>query len=186
MAQIGITRETKTKLLSAAANGLGIDLWLFQFIRHDPEFQGVLFRTAEDAHNWQFLERLSEYRAQQRRAASPPARVPSSRRTDLRPPPTRPPQRYKPRHPPPPGGRRNQKPLRRPPPLPPLDPKTLPRGRVLRVSSRDFKCCPRCGLRVLAKVLNDHLELSCPQRGRGASGRPPWSGASYDEHWSPW
>ena len=46
----GITKETKTKLLSASAGGQGIDLWLFQFIRHDPEFQGVLFRTAEDGY----------------------------------------------------------------------------------------------------------------------------------------
>ena len=181
----GITKETKTKLLSASAGGQGIDLWLFQFIRHDPEFQGVLFRTAEDAHNWQFLERLREYRAQQRRAALPPATVPSPRRTDFRPPPPRPRQRDKPQRPTPSRGRKNHKPLRRPLALPPLDPKTLPPEKVMKVSSRDFTFCPRCKLRVFAKVLQDHLELSCPQRGRGASGSPAWSGPSYDEQTGP-
>lgn len=172
--------------MAAASNGHGIDIWMFQFIRHDPAFQGVLFRTAEDAHNWKFLENLSDYRAEQRRAALPPVTPPIQRRSEFRRPPPRPQRRFKPQRAVPPRGR--QKLRLRPPTPSPLDPKTLPPERVMRVSSRAFTHCPRCKLRLLAKVLTDHLELSCPHRGRvdGASGSPPWSGPSYDGHWSPW
>ena len=164
MAQIGITKETKTKLLDAAANGNGIDSWMFQFIRHDPEFQGVLFRTAENVQNWRFLESLSEYRAQQRRAASPPVASQQSPRSGIRRQPAEPWRPHEPKRLPAQKGRHKTRPRTQLPP--PLDPKTLPPHMVSLVTSTTFTNCPRCKLRLLRKVLSDHLELSCPHRGR--------------------
>ncbi len=167
MAQIGVTRETKAKLLAVATDGQGIETWMFQFISHDPKFQAELFLTAENAKNWRFLESLSDFRAEQRRAVSTAAASASARRFES---PRNPhrvgrlikPQRTRPK-------KHRQKARTRPPSplsLPPFDPATLPSGRVIRVSSKDFTNCPRCKLRLLKKVLGDHLELSCPHRGR--------------------
>jgi hypothetical protein len=148
MARITVTRETKKELLEAATSGQGIELWMFQFIRCDPEFQAVLFRTAESVQNWRFLENLSEFRAQQRRAALPPV---------VRPPKPQPTRTIKGR----PKVRKIQAPPRRQPaPEPPII--------FYQIKSADFTRCPRCNLRILKKVLHDHLDLSCPQRGRGS------------------
>jgi hypothetical protein len=124
---------------------------MFRFIRHDAEFQGVLFRTAEDAKNLRFLESLSDYREQQRRAALPPVSPRIQQRSEFRRPPARPQRRSKPQHSLPPRSRQNL-PVR-PPARLPLDPKTLPPERVMRVSSAAFRDCPRCKIRLLAKVL---------------------------------
>lgn len=178
MPQIGVTKETKTKLLSDAQNGLGIDGWLFQFIRHDPEFQGELFRTAENAQNWRFLECLCQYREQERRTAFerlgqsriPPRKVVStqlksrSKPTESRSKNRKPPKGIKPT----PHQPRHDKRKTTPAQIsgPPIDPKTLPPDKVIRVQSNAFTLCSKCGIRLLKTVLNDHLELSCPHRGR--------------------
>ena len=158
MTRIIVTREKKMELLSAATSGQGIEIWMFQFIRCDPDFQAELFRKAENVQNWQFLESLSEFRAQQRRAAITTVVRPQAQTVPIRS-------------------------FRPPKPQPTHEPKGRPKVRRQQASSRrqlapqpvikftqlknaDFTHCPRCKLRVLKKVLRDHLDLSCPQRGR--------------------
>ena len=159
MARITVTRETKTKLLAAATSGQGIKVWMFQFISCDPEFQAELFRTAESIQNWRFLENLSEFREQQRRAALPPPVVrPSVRllpKSAFKPQKLQPVRTFKGR----PKVRTHQAPPRR-------QPAPQPAIRFTQLKSTDFTPCPRCKLRVLKKVLHDHLDLSCPHRGR--------------------
>lgn len=67
MAKIVISRETKTKLLTAAANGQTVEPLMFLFTRSDRDFQAELVRTAEDAKNTAFLESLREFIAEQER-----------------------------------------------------------------------------------------------------------------------
>jgi hypothetical protein len=158
MTRIIITRERKKQLLAAAISGQGIEIWMFQFIRCDPEFQADLFRTAESVQNWRFLESLSEFRAQQHRAALPPVFKPHAQPVSqkaFRPPKPQTARVYKGR----PKIRAQQEPRRR-------QVATRPTIRYTQFNSADFTHCPRCKLRVLKKVLPDHLDLSCPQRGK--------------------
>jgi len=164
MARITVTRETKRELLAAATSGQGIEPWMFQFIKCDAEFQAELFRTAESVQNWRFLESLSEFRAQQlapRPAVVSPPGLPFPTQTFRRPKPQ--PQRpFKNR----PKPRTAQaQPRHKPPAHPPI--------KYFSIKEADFTNCPRCKLRILKKVLRDHLDLSCPQRGRG-----PWTNLS--------
>ena len=160
MARITVTRETKTKLLAAATSGQSIESWMFPFIGSDRDFHTELFRTAESVQNWRFLEGFSEFRAQQRRAALPPVVRPQARpvpQRAFRPPKPQTARTYKGS----PKVRKIQAPPRRQPaPEPPI--------RFYQLKSADFTHCPRCKLRILKKVLHDHLDLSCPQRGQGS------------------
>ena len=158
MARITVTRETKKKLLAAATSGQSIEIWMFPFIGSDHDFHAELFRTAESVQNWRFLESFSEYRAHQRRVAQPPVVTPSARSLPkisskaVRPKPQKNRGRQK--------GRIIQSPPRRK--------YSAPSRPIVftQLKSTDFTHCPRCKLRVLKKVLHDHLDLSCPQRGR--------------------
>jgi hypothetical protein len=158
MARITVTRETKTKLLAAAASGQGIEIWMFPFIGSDRDFHAELFRTAESAQNWKFLESFSEFRAHQRRAALPPTVTPSTRSLPkfsnrlVKPKPQKVSSRQK-RH------------IVQSPPRPHYSAPSPPIV-FTQLKSTDFTHCPRCKLRVLKKVLHDHLDLSCPQRGQ--------------------
>jgi hypothetical protein len=158
MARIAVTRETKTKLLAAATSGQSIEIWMFQFIGCDPEFQAELFRTAESFQNWRFLESLSEFRAQQRRAALPPVIRPLARFLPKR--------EFRSRKPQPARTLKGRSKLRTHQASPRRQP--APERPIIftQLKSTDFTHCPRCKLRLLKKVLSDHLDLSCPQRGR--------------------
>jgi hypothetical protein len=159
MARIIVTREKKKELLTVATRGQGIEIWMFQFIRCDPEFQAELFRTAESVQNWRFLESLSDYRAQQRRASLPTIIRPQTRSV--------PEIKFRPPKPPQPAQTQKSRPKARIQQVPPrrkLAPQ--PTIRFTQLKSADFTHCPRCKLRVMKKVLHDHLDLSCPQRGR--------------------
>ena len=67
MAQVIITRSTKTKLLAAAASGERMESWMFRFTRRDRDFQAQLVRVAEEAKNARFFESLREFMADQER-----------------------------------------------------------------------------------------------------------------------
>ena len=182
MAIVGVSRETKVKLLSAAENGEGIELWLFQFICTDQEFQSVLFKKAEECENWKFLECLSQYREEQRNKQA--AAIANQRKT----------QQDAKRQ----AAKQNRKTVAKQSAAKkkralliqeyrPLDPTTLPVNEVIRVPSSEYTNCPRCGLRLRAPVVRDHLELACKHRGKidnwKISNGVPWSGPSYDDHW---
>lgn len=168
-------------------NGEGIDSWLFNFIAHDQEFQSVLFRAAEEVKNWQFLENLSDYRAELKREnlAKQPLKTVHARGFRHRA------NRSKPFYEPRPAKKGHQTPQKPTRTLSPLKPQDLPSHIVMRVPSNAFTHCPRCKLRLLKKVLTDHLELACPNRGQvdaksGNARLTPWRGPSYEVHWNPW
>jgi hypothetical protein len=169
MPHVIVSKETKKQLMEAAASQQGIEPWMFPFIAHDTAFQAELFRTAEDLKNWRFLASLSDFRAAQRKASVASTSDALEYETGRAPRPPKPaPYRAAKRRP---AGRvrsalRPKRPYR-----PPLNPATLPAHLVLQVRAGDFTTCPRCRLRLLKKVLRDHLEMSCPHRGR-VEGRP--------------
>jgi hypothetical protein len=67
MAQIIITKETKAKLLSAAAYGQPISPLLFILTRGDRAFQAELVRAAEHARNGSFFQSLKDFLTEQER-----------------------------------------------------------------------------------------------------------------------
>lgn len=183
MGGVGVSKETQKKLLAAAANGEAIEVWMFNFIRCDSSFHAQLFQTAEAAQNWRFLESLSEFRTQRRNAAyaklaevsSTPSRprqtrisLPESKKQQARPPRGRAGRPGASQSPPKDKKRQDRSLL---PPIPSSNPHheeaafVPPNAR--EVTAADFILCPQCKkVRVLKKVLNDHMELSCPERGR--------------------
>ena len=171
MAHVLVSKDTKKQLLHAAANQEGIEPWMFSFISHDPDFQAQLFRAAEEVKNWRFLASLTAFRAAQQEEAKltrqpPPTRRKSTRvrqRTYAAPPRRTGPSRRQLR-------RHRQRTTSQPTFGPPINPASLPAGLVLRVRPEDFTNCPRCKLRLLKFVLQDHLDLSCPFRGRVEGG----------------
>jgi hypothetical protein len=132
MARIVVSRETKITLLEAAKSGADVDAVMLRFVSSDLDFQRELFRTAERAKNWRFLERFSKFRADLRGATGKRA------------------------------GQRFQKQVPR---LPRIRQSKWPTSP--QFTEQHFTHCPRCNVRLLSKVLTDHLDLACPKRGQG-------------------
>jgi hypothetical protein len=148
MAKIIVSKSTKEQMLAAAHSGKVIEGWMNQFIRTDSEFQKELFCVAENAKNWRFIDKLIDFRDAQRNAF---ANAKANATKQKQKPPKRTPHKYV---------------FKKTPKEPPLDPRTLPPNLVQTVSKKDFANCPECGLHLLEKALHDHLEISCPNRGK--------------------
>jgi hypothetical protein len=65
MAKVIITKETRTRLLSAASSGEAIASLDFMLTRGDRDFQAELVRVAKQAKNELFLQSLDRFLAQQ-------------------------------------------------------------------------------------------------------------------------
>ena len=148
MARIIVSKSTTEQMLTAAKSGKVIEGWMDQFIRTDSEFQKELFCVAENAKNWRFIDRLIDFRNAQRNAFAN-AKLYVTKQKQKKPKQT--PRKYN---------------FKKIPREPPLDPRTLPSHLVQIVSEKDFANCPECGLHLLKKALPDHLEISCPHRGK--------------------
>lgn len=157
VSRISVTPATKEQLLTAATQGKGVESWMFLFIRHDPEFQAELFRTAERAQNWRFLESFSQFRAQQRKATPPPVARLKTEASTYKTAGKTAPQHAKARE------RHNKRRAQRRSPPRKVFP-TRPTRPLTQASDAEFLNCPLCGLRLLNRVLQDHMELSCRHR----------------------
>lgn len=189
-------KQTKKQLLAAAANGEGIADWYIQILRFDADFEAELLKCAHLAGNQKFLDCIIAFKANLQSAAQrpsqpriQPARSFPTSKTAPRPfvLPNQPfKQKYRSKS----HSRRRPDYSLRPVAPPPIDAKTLPAHMVIRVLSNDFTNCPRCKMRLQTKVLADHLAKACPFRGQvegsAQAAPPPWSGDSYNQHWSPW
>jgi len=162
MAQVIVSRETKAKLLQHAGGGQAIESWMFTFIRYDAQFQAELFQTAETANNWQFLLGLSDFRAQQKKLLSVTKVSYSEKSLGFHKKPI-PREKWKPIKLKKPRAKLRQ--LKRLD-LPPFDPTTLPISQIIQIHKSDWTNCPECKRRLLKKVLNDHLDMTCPNRGK--------------------
>jgi hypothetical protein len=188
MGIVGISRETKRKLLETAQNGGGIEPWLFQFILTDQEFQSVLIQAAETHGNTRFLECLRLYKEEQlakaaaaRANAKPPQAVAKQSSPSRQGNPSRNENRRKPH--PHKGWRQAPHGHASKPEVP------APRITVMRTAGDIENPCPKCGVGVPNKAMQDHLDMACKFRGQSDDWKKvrgtPWSGPSYDGHWRP-
>jgi hypothetical protein len=165
MAEIQLTGETKKKLLNAVAAGKGSDLLILGFPQNDPQFTAEIFRAAEKAENWLFIEHLRDVRAQQRGTieAATPGKKQKNAQVDPKSKHHRigrinQPNKFSQKY----SGRNSNHQL---PSAEPLNPATLQPHQVIYIQPHDYTRCPKCQTRLPKKFLQDHIEMACPKRG---------------------
>ncbi len=147
MARIIFSKDTKLKLQQVARSGQVVESWMPQFIRCDNELQAELFRIAENAKNWSFLESFVVFRANQKPQATRTKQI---------------------RRPVPPTSNHIPRVSRKTIEKYSSKQEVKPEFKTARIqyAEHDFTHCPNCKVRLLKTVLPDHLDLACRERGK--------------------